>query len=287
MIQRIRALTVLCAFWSALSGCGPVKAGLIYYGLVREETDPALLNEQLQAHDGWYLPEISDSPYPGVLLVPGCAGTHEFHRAWAQDFVEWGFVALLIDSFRARGIETEVELEAVCEGEKLWGFERAGDVLVSLQRLRTHPQVNEREIYMIGWSHGGWAVLDAVALGTENNRPPMLRTPLDQPLSGVRAVAALYPYCGFGNHVARFGWPDDSIRGLFVIAGRDRNIEPEPSISLATRLRSEDLPIELLSLEADHWFDNPGGFHIDPHAFSAEATERTRHAILTTFGGHN
>lgn len=259
---------------------------MIYYGLVSVRIDPAVLNEQLQAHDSWYLPESPEFHLPGVLLVPGCAGTQDFHRAWAQDLVESDFIVLLVDSFKARGIDTEAELESVCEGERLWGFERAGDVLVSLGRLRVHPQVNEREIYMIGWSHGGWAVLDAVALGTEKNRPPMLSSHLDQPLSGVRAVVALYPYCGFGNHVARFGWPDNSISGLLVIASRDRNIDPGPCISLAARLRAEGQPIELMNVEADHWFDNPAGFDIVPHVFSAEATERSRHAILSLFGAH-
>jgi dienelactone hydrolase len=281
---RTSTFLVICLVLVTLSGCGAIEGGLIYFGLVSKETDPAVLNRKLEAHDEWYLSEVTRPSHPGVLLVPGCAGTHAFHRTWARFFVESGFIALLIDSFQARGIKTEAELEDVCEGEKLWGFERAGDVLLSLHRLRSHPLVNPEEVYAVGWSHGGWAVLDAVALGAREERLPMLSEELDGSLSGVRGIAAIYPYCGFGNHVARFGWPDKAIEGLFVIAENDANIESVPCIELAERLQQQQQPIELLRVDAQHWFDNPEGFDLAPHVYSDDAAEQTRSRILALFG---
>ena len=266
-----------------LSACGPAKGTLVYFGLYSERQAPEALARQLEPYDAWFLPDGAGTGYPGVLMVPGCAGTQAFHREWGRWFALNGMVALLMDSFQVRGIDSASELEAVCEGEHLWGFERAGDVLVTLPRLRSHPRVDPDRLHLIGWSHGGWAVLDAVALGARPERLPMLSRPIIDSLRGVRAAAVLYPYCGFGNHVQRYGW-DSSIRGLLVVADRDRNIEPGPCLELADKLLSDQKPVQLLRVDADHWFDNPEGADIVPHEFDAGATQRVRESLTQLFG---
>jgi dienelactone hydrolase len=105
------------------------------------------------------------------MLLPGCVGTQPFEREWARDFARAGYVALIVDSFTPRGVTSREALDGVCEGDYVWGFERAGDLLVSLDRLRTHAAVAADRLALAGWSHGAWAVMDAVALGASGARP--------------------------------------------------------------------------------------------------------------------
>ena len=287
MTRYVIALLLSAVSVAAFLLGGPLKGVAVFYGLVDERVDPTVLAQQLEPHDVWFASDHGNVTAPGVMLVPGCTGTHEFHHAWAQLFVDAGFVVLLIDSFKARGVKSDAALDAVCEGEQVWGFQRAGDVLVSLDRLRDHPQINPEKLYLVGWSHGGWSVLDAVALSGRDERLPTLSTPLSNSLAGVQAVAALYPYCGFGNHFDRLGWPSDAIHGLFIVADRDRNVDPQPCIDMAQRLRAQTQSVHLLRVDADHWFDNPEGFQNVPHEYSAKATSEARETILSLFGDSN
>lgn len=45
-------------------------------------------------------------PFPAVVVLHGCGGFHEDMLAWADRLRRWGYVALAVDSFGPRGIET-------------------------------------------------------------------------------------------------------------------------------------------------------------------------------------
>jgi dienelactone hydrolase len=115
-------------------------------------------------------------PFPAVILLHGCNGVSPFLRIWARRFVEWGYVALVVDSFRPRG------LTLVCTQPLLVPPElRALDAFNAADYLRSLANVRADRIGIIGFSHGGWTVMQAVRAGAE--RKPFA------------AAVAFYPWC--------------------------------------------------------------------------------------------
>lgn len=274
------ALLLLAAITAlAASNWGPIQGLWIYFGGRPAQLNQEQLRSLLEPAYRWYGGKDmqSSEPRPGLLLVPGCLGTQPFHRQWAEDFAAEGLNVLLIDSFGPRDIDSLDRLEGICEGNELWGFQRAADVLVGLDDLRRHPATNPSSLYLVGWSHGGWALLDAIALAGNRQTPPHLASMPDEPLTGLRAAFAFYPYCGFGTFTRSLPWPADHPATIFL-AEHDENIDPAPCGALEASPDHKTLSI--LHLEADHWFDNPDGFELVPHRYSSEATQLARETIL-------
>ena len=119
-------------------------------------------------------------PFPAMVVLPGCDGVGPHYRLWAQQLRDWGYVALLIDSFRPRGFTI------VCNhGMEVPPLVQAQDAFAAADYLRGLAFVAADRIGVIGFSHGGWAVLKAVLSGTvlQNHATPF-------------AVAvAFYPGC--------------------------------------------------------------------------------------------
>ena len=91
-----------------------------------------------------------------------------------------GFAALLIDSFRPRGYRE------VCNRGRLVPPEaQARDAFDGAAYLRAAPEVRAQRVGVIGFSHGGWAVLKAVLAG-------VVRRPDEPPFA---AAVAFYPGC--------------------------------------------------------------------------------------------
>ena len=45
-------------------------------------------------------------PFPAVIVLHGCDGVTRHVRIWAQQLVEWDYVAIVVDSFRPRNVTT-------------------------------------------------------------------------------------------------------------------------------------------------------------------------------------
>ena len=126
-------------------------------------------------------------PFPAVVVMHGCDGINANTRAWAQRLVGWGYAALIVDSFRSRGISN------VCgRGAMLPPSARAADAVAAKNYLRSLPNIAKGRIGLIGFSHGGWAAL--AAAGSFN------------------AVVAYYPWCSGhvpANTLVLIGSSDD------------------------------------------------------------------------------
>jgi dienelactone hydrolase len=119
-------------------------------------------------------------PFPAVVVLHGCNGVGPHDRRWAQLLSQWGYVALLIDSFRPRGF-TEV-----CNRGRLVPPEaRAADAFAGMRYLATLSYVRAGRIGLIGFSHGGWAVLKTV----------LADAPRPADLPPFAAAVAFYPAC--------------------------------------------------------------------------------------------
>jgi dienelactone hydrolase len=126
-------------------------------------------------------------PFPAVVVMHGCDGVNANIRTWAQRLVGWGYAALIVDSFRARGLSN------VCNrGAMLPASVRAGDAIAAKNYLRSLPNIAKGRIGLIGFSHGGWAALAAS--------------------SSFSAVVAYYPLCSGrvpANTLVLIGSADD------------------------------------------------------------------------------
>jgi dienelactone hydrolase len=119
-------------------------------------------------------------PFAAVIVLHGCNGVSPNTGVWARRIASWGYAALIVDSFSARG------LAQVCDGSRtLPGFERAKDVFAAASYLRTRPDIDGARIAVLGYSHGGWTALNAAPEKrvAEAGQPPF------------RAIVALYPFC--------------------------------------------------------------------------------------------
>ena len=182
----------------------------------------ALLEPHLEV-----LKPAEEGVFPVVVVVPGCLHTVSHNSAWHSFFVELGYAVVVVDSFAPRGIVgTDAMLQRVCSGRKVAGFDRAGDVYAAVEYLRQQPWADSERIILAGWSHGGWAVMDAMAFYSDNAAPYNLAGSGDG-LAGVSGIVLVYPYCGFGTAVrSGFSW-EYPIPVLQIIAGSDAGVDPK------------------------------------------------------------
>jgi dienelactone hydrolase len=123
-----------------------------------------------------FLPQ-GTGPFPAMVVLHGCDGIGPHYRNWARRLAGWGYVALLVDSFRPRGVTM------VCNHGRLVPPElQAADGFAAAAYLRGRADVRPDRIGVIGFSHGGWAVLKAV-----------LAAP--RPGPDFAAAVAFYPGC--------------------------------------------------------------------------------------------
>lgn len=122
-------------------------------------------------------PERKADRYPAVVVLHGCAGISSRSIEIADRLGAWGYVALAVDSFGARGIAN------ACSG----GFapHQAFDAYAALRYLGQQEFVDPARIAVLGQSMGGIAALYA----------------LDRDLAAeyfaerFRAAVAYYPGC--------------------------------------------------------------------------------------------
>jgi dienelactone hydrolase len=207
-----------------------------------EETRAALL-----PHIQVITPD-SNTPRPAVLLFHGCGGPREYGIPRAQQLAEQGYVAILVDSYTGR----EVDWQLSCAGRVLPGYQRAADVLVALDFARTHAAVDPDQLFIMGYSHGGWTILEALANG--DTLPPGLTDSPGKHLQGLQGLIAWYPYCGFA---ARYtgGW-DSELPVLMLLAAEDHTTAPQPCIEIAKREASREKAVSWnIYPGVDHGFD--------------------------------
>lgn len=90
-------------------------------------------------------------PFPALVLIHGCRGVRSFQRDWARQLTDWGYVALLVDSFGPRNTK-EVCTVPYQEsfGEVAAG--RVFDAYGGLEYLASLPFVDPERIAAMGWS---------------------------------------------------------------------------------------------------------------------------------------
>jgi len=179
------------------------------------------------------------APFPAIVLLHGCEGITNTERTWASWFLGAGYEVVMPDSLAPRNT-----LGLCAAGDSSFR-DHALDALDALIALRSRPEVHPARIAVIGWSHGGGAILEAASAQMVAEVKP--------PGGGFAAAIAVYPHC------ASF-LPGGIASPLLILAGGSDDEEPPAGcVARATQLRNAGAPIDWhVYPEATHVFDVPG-----------------------------
>ena len=261
----------------ALVGCNTY---LRYQGRSVTRQAPEALAQTLRPDYRVQMPAGS-GPFPTALLFSGCDGPKDNLARWTAELNRLGWGAVVVDSHGPRGLEEAQKWRLVCAGQLLTGGERAGDIAVALADVRAMPGVDPDRIALVGASHGGWAILDLLALRGQGRLPYNLKSwpGAGDPLAGVVGAVLLYPYCGVGTQVSRHGW-SDRIPLLFLLVEGDTIADEGACLAVAERAKEAGLPVEWHMIAGTtHGFDQQEKSMFSTLEFSPEATAEAMTAV--------
>ncbi|MEO8304834.1 MAG: dienelactone hydrolase family protein [Betaproteobacteria bacterium] len=199
-----------------------------------------------------------------VVALHGCGGMYSTlksrhddlstrHQAMAELLVGEGYVVLFPDSFRVRGRNEICTVEN--RQRTITQTNRRLDTQGALAFLQARADVAADRIAVLGWSHGGSAVLAAL-----NGRHPAVESWIERAPARpyFRAGVAFYPGCRESLN-GKAGYAVAAPLRLFI-AGSDDWTAPQPCIDLAARLSGAGEPVKI-TVYPDTWhgFDAPTG----------------------------
>ncbi|MGJ3232791.1 MAG: dienelactone hydrolase family protein [Oceanicaulis sp.] len=217
-----------------------------------------------------------EGPHPCVILLHGCGGVRRISHAYAEAAVKAGCAAMIVDSLTPRGIDYDTALAQVCTGRVLWGRERAGDLYAALDIARADPKIDARRLALAGWSHGGWTILDALALDRAGQPPDGLKTAPERPFEGVKGVFLIYPYVS-GPALARRKPidPPGPVEAIFV--EDDSMAKEHHAIAVLEQARKDGASVRWTTYGGvTHGFDEPDHHPDSPLRYDGEATAMAR-----------
>ncbi len=188
-----------------------------------------------------YLPQ-SAQPSPAIVLIHGCLGVRNFQKDWAKKLNNWGYAALIQDSFGPRNVLAS----KACANLQAWDFreEIAGrpfDVYGAIDFLSKHPKIDAQNLAVMGWDRGT-AMTNVAEIG--------IRTMFDIKLKGAIAMSPDCRQLIEGNVAAP----------LLIISGAQNDWWPSAKCkTLQENSKSSGLaPVSLKIYEnAHHSFDDP------------------------------
>jgi dienelactone hydrolase len=115
-------------------------------------------------------------PFPVVILLHGCSGVRPIQSQWADRLRSWGYAALILDSFSARG---GVNVCADANQPLVTPRDRAADALSAALYLRTLPKIDGTRVAVLGDSHGGSTAVWVTRVEYERLYPGLLAASVD------------------------------------------------------------------------------------------------------------
>jgi len=199
-----------------------------------------------------------DGPFPVALILHGCGGKTPFLEAYARTAVEAGWAAIVVDSLKPRGLSTLDAKLTVCTGMRLHGLKRAADLFAVMAWLEGQAWADHQRIFLAGWSHGGWTIMDGYAVGDNAARVTGLADADPQTLRArVKGALLVYPYAGYPSLTSRRGWGDGAPKVWSVLAGKDQVVGWKyPRLAL-DRLARDGVSVDrVFHADATHAFDD-------------------------------
>lgn len=194
---------------------------------------------------------------PTVIVMHSCGGLYSIvqrdksymtprNAMMARELRNAGYNVLLPDSLSARG-KRSVCTESLQQREASTA-ERARDIQGALRWLATQDDVDTDRIALLGWAHGGSAVMKA--LGNMRSQVRTQKMPL--PKAGV----AFYPDCA---PLAKSALPYKPAAPLLILMGDADDWSPAAACASLTKVKNGVSPITLnVYADSYHEFDAPG-----------------------------
>jgi dienelactone hydrolase len=238
-LVRVALFTVM------LAGCATSGPGRLAPGEVRFTNATPGAPRVMSATE---LKPDGSGPFPAVVLLHGCHGVSPSTHDWGRWFRDRGYVALIVDSWTARGLRKGLCTPA---SPDVPNTERFDDTLGALAYLHTRAYVDADRVGIMGWSNGGVFAMAAVN-GPTHERAA--RRGLRVPPPGFRAAVAMYP----GGCASLI--PEKVVRPLLVLlGGADDWTIPKKCIDMVGAMRSRGADVTLVVYPgAYHYFDVEG-----------------------------
>ena len=200
-------------------------------------------------------------PFPVALILHGCGGKTPFLEAYAQVAVEAGWAAVVVDSLAPRGISPLAAKLLVCPGATLHGLKRSGDIFAMLAWLEGQPWADPERVFLAGWSHGGWAIMDGYAIGPNAARATGITDADPRKLHArVKGALLVYPYAAYPSLTSSRGWGVQGSTGpkvFSVVGGKDQVVGWKYPQKALERLRRDGLAVDTAFYpDATHAFDD-------------------------------
>jgi dienelactone hydrolase len=147
--------------------------------------DVKLPNEKTLTLTGELMKPGGEGPFPAVVLLHGCGGmvsesAQKKHNTWASRLASWGYVTLQVDSLSPRNKTN------ICgKPFDVHPFERMYDAYAGKSYLESLSYIDDKQIAVMGWSHGGWVTFYSV---DKQNLGKIISDPF-------KASIAFYPWC--------------------------------------------------------------------------------------------
>ena len=166
-----------------------------------------------------------------------------------------GFSRSSSTSLGPRDIGRMGAITTVYTALRLRGLQRSGDVLAALHAVQDMDDVDRDNLFLAGWSHGGWTLMDLFTLDLANDAPAGLVDVDPEALSRIRGVLLVYPFCGVITRSTSDAWHTE-IDTLMITGGRDTVAPARSCEQAAERLNGNGSSIEWVQFdEATHAFD--------------------------------
>jgi len=215
-------LVAAAALFAVLVGCAPAAAD----ELVRFAS--AGQGEEVQ---GYLTRPKGKSPFPAVVLLHTCLGLPEERASIGERIAGWGYVALFVDDFAARG------LKQTCAVDFKPALSDAYGALFYLARLR---YVDRARIAAVGFSQGGDTALKIAAGGGSAGGEG----------AAFKAAAAFYAPCANLNGAAL------DIPTLILIGAKDE-VTPAADCAELVKRQAPGAAKLVIYSGAAHAFDLP------------------------------
>jgi len=221
-----------------------------------DKSDLASLQTRLADHLVIEKPEGA-GPFPVIIQAHGCAGARLAHqRQWADIAVKAGYMAVIVDSHRARGWSRSEAVSLVCSGKKLIGQERMGDILAAIDYVAKRDDADTDNLILAGWSHGAWSIMDLMTLDLDKKIPPSLKA-YDGITPKVKGAILFYPYCGLGA-LSRFKNWQQKPDILVLLAGADSVVDTTECVKMFDKLSGKQISVNRhIYPDTEHAFADP------------------------------
>ncbi len=169
---------------------------------------------------GAYFKPEGNGPFPAVIILGGCRGVGGPHdlavvKSVNSEYLPRGIATLVIDSLTPRGVE------AVCDAATAVATVayRAEDAYAAMAWLDSRPEIDAKQIFLQGYSHGAMSAIEAIQ--------PARTAAHSQKFAG---VVAYYPYCAPSSKftvptIILVGAPDAWVPASLCRGYRDKSVD--------------------------------------------------------------